>query len=178
MAIYLNEQKIPGYQQKVAATLSLAGQDLSGQSSGSQQAEAGDKPKALSISTNIKFDDAKDLSLLINLAEARNANDERERYTIINPTAKAMNIRQVSFQGDVSVRESDSLEAWAVSFKLIEFQSVPEKKEQRALDKPVKEQAAVDEPIVPETPVVEEKPEEQLSFFEEHVLKKIDAVLG
>jgi len=175
MAIQLDSTKIPGYDQKISATLTLAGEDASGQSSYTTQIETGDKPKALSVSTNIKYDHAADLTRLVNLAEAKNELDERLIYSIINPTAKAMNIRRVHFLGDLTVRENEGVQSWAVSFKLIEFESVAEKKAERVMDKPVLDQAAVDQPIVPDS--TEESTADQLSNIETQVLNVVDKIL-
>ena len=130
--ILLNNYQIPGYEQKVSASLSIAGEDMSGQSSSTTQAETGEKAKEISISTHIKFIDAKELTALITVAEAKGGQDERMIYDIINITANAMNIRQVQFQGDVQVHEEDKLRAWAITFKLVEYNSVPEKKQNTA----------------------------------------------
>lgn len=141
MSIYLSGVKIPGYGQKVSANLKLKSVDTSGESSYTPRAEAGDKPKTISVSTQIKYIDDDQLSLIIRLAEAKNGNDERSIYNIINLTANAMGIRQVKFDGDVQAREDGSLELWTVTFELAEYNSVAEKKEQRKKAKKVKEQA-------------------------------------
>lgn len=130
--ITLNGQTVPGFGVKVSASMHLAGEDLSGNSSSTAQAETGDKAKELNISLSIRYSDAKELTRLVGLAEAKGSTDERVRYNIVNRTAQALGIRQVQFQGDVSVREDDSLFMWSVTFKLVEYQSVPEKKEQRS----------------------------------------------
>ncbi len=177
MSLILDNTLIPGFDIKVSATLTLAGEDLSGQSSYTPQAETGDKPKAMSVTTNIKFDNPADLTRLVNMAEAKNDNDSRQVYNIINTTAKAMNIRQVTFQGDLQVKEQDSLRAWSVSFKLIEFDSIPEKKEQRATTAAVKEQAAAGVPIVPIESPLADQTAAQLSWLQENVINKVNETL-
>jgi len=127
----LNGEKIKGSNIKVSASLPLAGEDISGQSSYAAMAETGDKPKSVSVKLDIAFKNAVDLTTLVNLAEAKNEVGERETYLINNETAKAMRIRQVRFQGDLLVGEDASTELWKVSFKLTELKSVPETKEAR-----------------------------------------------
>ena len=52
-------------------------------------------------------------------------------YDIVEPTANAMNVRQVQFVDTFTARPIDGLRAWRVSFGLAEYRSVPEKIEQR-----------------------------------------------
>ena len=152
MILLLGQNPIPGYNKKISATLAIAGEDMSGNSSFTPQAETGDKPKLITVSTNIKFENQSDLRLIVNLAEAKNDVDERKIYDIVNDTAKAMNIRQVRFQGDLSVREIDGHQAWSVSFKLIEYLSASEKKEARRAAKAVTEQIAFGDVVAAKKP--------------------------
>lgn len=149
MSIYLNQIKVPGYNQKISVQLNLAGEDMSGQGSHTPQAETGDKPKEISVSTVIKFTDAADLNRLMTLAESKDGRDERTIYNILNSTAKAMNIRQVRFQGSVQVREDESLHLWSINFNLIEYRSVPEKKQGRSQALPVGVQTPAGTPVAP-----------------------------
>jgi hypothetical protein len=137
----LNGQKIKGSELKISATLSLAGEDLSGSSSMSAQAETGDKPQSLSVNMEIKFDNAKDLTDLLNLAKAKTERVERVTYDILNNTAEAMAIRQVRFQGDITVREDATFNLWKISFKLVEQRSVSEVAESRQEATSVTDQA-------------------------------------
>ena len=147
----LNGQKIKGSELKISATLSLAGEDLSGSSSMSAQAETGDKPQSLAINMEIKYSNAKDLTDLLNLAKAKTERGERVTYDVINHTAEAMSIRQVRFQGDISVREDASFELWKISFRLIEQRSVAELTESRQEAAPVTDQAPAGETVSDDT---------------------------
>jgi len=171
--LHLNNTKIKGSDLKVAATLSLAGDDISGQSSMTATAETGDKPKQLSVSLLIKFIDVKNLTELLSLAEAKDEKGERETYAVVNDTAKAMNIRKVRFQGDLSVREDETLRLWRVSFKLTEIQSVAEAKESRQEKQPVADQKPAGETVKP-TETATPKAEELTSF--EETLKWVDSL--
>lgn len=178
MSIFLNQQKINGSAIKVAATLPLSSADMSGQSSYAETAETGDKPKQLTITLQIKYNNAKDLSALIVLAEAKNDVAERVIYSVVNNTAKAMNIRRVRFEGDLMVREDESTKLWNVSFKLIEVKSVPEVKEARLPAPPVADQTATGTPVAPvatqaAAPTVAELAtfEGVLKFIEQQIIK-------
>lgn len=175
MTVALNGIKIKGSNLKVAATLPLAGEDISGQSSYAAMAETGDKPKALSVSLDIAYKNAADLTDLVNLAEAKNDKGERETYQIINATAKAMTIRQVRFQGDFLAREDDSTELWHVAFKLTEIKSVPEIKEARQTAQTVTDAAPEGETVEAMDVAVPEVAD--LSTFE-NVLKWADDALA
>jgi hypothetical protein len=142
MSIYLNGIKIPGYNQKVSANLRLESVDLSGKTSYTPRAETGDKPKSVSVALQIKFVDDAQLKLIVQLAEAKNDQNERVIYNILNRTANTFGMRQIRFDGDVQAREDQSLELWNVTFELIEYHSTAEKKEQRSAAKKVNEQSA------------------------------------
>lgn len=129
--LWLDGRKILGKDIKVSGALPLAAEDMSGNSSATPQAETGDKGKSLDVSMVIRFKDSGWLSDLIALAEGKDGNAERTKFIVQNRTAAAMGIKQVVFQGQLSVRESEKLQAWEVSFTLAEYRSTPEKKEER-----------------------------------------------
>jgi hypothetical protein len=64
------------------------------------------------------------------VAEAKDGGELRI-YTIANPTANAVGVRQVQFSDNVRAADVDGLRAWDVSFTLREIKSVPELAEQR-----------------------------------------------
>lgn len=137
MSLHLNSQKVEGHNLKVSATLELASEDVSGQSSYTDAAETGDKPKQLSVSLEVRYVDVSFLSALVVLAEAKTDVAERLIYSVTNNTARAMNVRRARFAGNLNVREDESLKRWNVSFKLVEVESVPELKESRSEAHPV-----------------------------------------
>lgn len=175
MSLYLSNQKINGHNLKVSASLELASEDNSGQSSYTDAAETGDKPKKLNVSLEIRFADVQYLSALIVLAEAKTVVGERVVYNVMNPTAQAMNIRRARFAGNVSVAEDDSLKRWKVSFKLHEVESVPELKEARSEAKPVTDLPPTGTTVAASSKAVPKV--EDLSSFES-VLKFIDTAIG
>ncbi|MFB9134241.1 DNA-binding protein [Vibrio olivae] len=117
---------------KVEMSMELKDQDMSGQSSGTETAEQGDKGKKLTFSGRVSFVNVGTLTQLYTLASAKNDANERKVYRIGNDIALALKIRNVKFTGRINASEHDTLQAWNVSFELREFNSVAEQKEQRA----------------------------------------------
>jgi hypothetical protein len=182
MSLFLNDTKIPGHNQKISIDLKFASEDMSGNSSSTAKAQKGDKGKTIKVQTSIKFVDADDLSLLVNLAEAKDASGEQVIYHIVNHTANAMNMRQGFFDETLSVKENDSTEDWSISFTLSEHHSVPEKKEARKAEKKVTEQAPKGTAVNGQTPgaaapaAVTDQAVELTPF--EQKLKGLDTFLG
>ncbi|MBP3140145.1 DNA-binding protein [Aliivibrio fischeri] len=116
---------------RVEVSMELKDQDMSGQSSGTDTAEQGDKGKKLSISGLIPFSQTDTLTRLYQLASAKDERKNRVIYRIGHDIAKALKIRQIKFTGRINATEHDSLLAWNVSFELREHNSVAEQKENR-----------------------------------------------
>ncbi len=135
----LNGTQLPITNLKVSVRQQLAGQDMSGQTSATDQAETGSKGKILTVKGVIPFNKKTLLTNLFSMAEAQE-NGARQIYRISNKTAEALKIRQVKFQGAVRADEQDSHRLWSVSFELVEHLSVPERVEQRQPDKPAAQQ--------------------------------------
>lgn len=126
---------------RISVRQQLAGKDMSGQTSATDQAETGSKGKTLAVSGVVPFGSAGLLSRIFTLAEQQD-NGARHVYRISNRTAETLKIRQVKFQGAIRADEQDSLRQWSVSFELVEHLSVPERVEQRQPDKPAAQQQA------------------------------------
>ncbi|WEM43522.1 adenine glycosylase [Photobacterium sp. DA100] len=135
----LNGTQLPLKNLRISVRQQLAGQDMSGQTSATDQAETGSKGKILTVKGVIPFTKKQLLTNLFSMAEAQE-NDARQIYRISNKTAEALKIRQVKFQGAVRADEQDSHRQWSVSFELVEHLSVPERVEQRQSDKPAAQQ--------------------------------------
>ncbi|EKA5860755.1 adenine glycosylase [Vibrio alginolyticus] len=135
----LNGTQLPLKNLRICVRQQLAGQDMSGQTSATDQAEMGSKGKILTIKGLIPFTKKQLLTNLFSLAEAQE-DGARQIYRISNKTAEALKIRQVKFQGAVRADEQDSHRQWSVSFELVEHLSVPERVEQRQPDKPAAQQ--------------------------------------
>ena len=130
MALLLNDFRIPGKQLKVAGSMELRSEDIAGETSGTDRAEKGIKPKVLRFSCIIPFTDSSDLRKLIRVAEAKE-NDEQVIYTITHPTANVVGVRQVAFIESFAWPENETLQCWNVSFALQEHLSNPERLEKR-----------------------------------------------
>lgn len=116
----------------VGMSMELKDQDMSGQSSSTDNAEQGDKGKKFSFSCVIPFSKIETLTLLYQLASAKNADGERQIYRIGNELARSLKIREVKFIGTINALEHSRLLAWSVNFELREYNGVAEQKENRA----------------------------------------------
>ncbi|QSB20610.1 DNA-binding protein [Pseudomonas sp. 15A4] len=170
MTLLLDGQKIQGKNLKVVANLRIESGDLSGQTSNTEKAHKGFKPKTLAVTMTIPFNLPEQLRELMRLAEATSSGGQLHLYRVVNDTADAFGVRQVEFSEGVSVREHDSLSQWQIQFTLSERQSNPEKVEGRRPAGPVKAQVAPGA-VIGETPEAPATP--GLTGFEK-ALSKID----
>lgn len=136
MVLTLDGQSIEGYGIVVNAEMAMPADDLSGQTSSSNDAELGFKPKRLKIKLFIRYEDKGQLRALIKLAEATQGNGKRKIYTIVNDTATAVGVRQVRFGDRITAQEQEDSDAWTINFTLIEHLSAPEKVESTELPAP------------------------------------------
>lgn len=127
----LGSYNVPGYGLQVTGGMEIYEEDLSGETSGTDTAHKGIKPKTLSVSLYIKFQDEAKLQELIRILEAKDSTGEMQVYTVANLTANAGGITQVKCFERVEWTEMDGVRAWSVNFKLREHLSVPEKVELR-----------------------------------------------
>ncbi len=135
----LNGTQLPLKNLRISVRQQLAGQDMSGQTSATDQAETGNKGKILTVKGVIQFTKKQLLTNLFSMAEAQE-DGARQIYRISNQTAEALKIRQVKFQGAIRADEQDTIRQWRVSFELIEHLSVSERDEQRQSEKPAAQQ--------------------------------------
>ncbi|RUM56737.1 MAG: DNA-binding protein [Marinomonas sp.] len=133
MILALDGTSIEGYDHVVTCELPMPDEDLSGKSSSTAAAEGGIKPKRLRVSLKIKYENESDLADLVLLATDQNEDGSRKRYDIVNKTADAFNIRKVRFTERFNAQELGDIQAWSVSFVLVEHVSVQEKVEQRRI---------------------------------------------
>ncbi|EKO3922788.1 adenine glycosylase [Vibrio metschnikovii] len=124
---------------RISVRQQLAGQDMSGQSSATDQAETGNKGKVLAVSGIIPFSKSEILSNLFNMAGGQQES-ARQIYRISNKTASTLKVREVKFQGTIRADEQETQRQWSVSFELIEHLSVPERVEQRQSEQPAAQQ--------------------------------------
>lgn len=106
-------------------------QDMSGQTSNTDDAEQGEKASVLSVSGLISFKDISQLADLEKMSSAKDENGDRTIYRVVNEMANAFKIRQVKFSGRFSAEQQTNIMAWMVTFRLKEHHSVAEQKETR-----------------------------------------------
>lgn len=135
----LDGTQIPLKSLRISVRQLLAGKDMSGQTSATDQAETGSKGKVLAVMGVIPFSNPNVLTNIFAMADSKD-NGARHIFRISNRTAEAMKIRQVKFQGTIRADEQTNLRQWNISFELVEHLSVPERKEQREPDKPAAQQ--------------------------------------
>jgi len=118
----------PGYGIFVDLQIKMPTDDLSGNTSVTEKADKGIKPKKLMVTFSLRKvkKDFAYLTKFLALAEAKNSKGEAKVYIVIHPLAQSVKIRQMRFSGSVSVIEDDILHKWDLSFTLEEFRSVPE----------------------------------------------------
>ena len=142
MTLLLDGHKVQGKNLKVTANLRIESGDMSGQTSNTDKAHKGFKPKTLTVSLMIPFVDKSQLVDLMRLAEATAGGGQLHLYRVVNDSAEAFGVRQVEFSDGISAREDDSLRAWLVQFTLSERESNPEKVEGRRAGNKVNAQSA------------------------------------
>jgi hypothetical protein len=172
MTLLLDGTQIRGHRMKLTGSLSIESDDMSGQTSATDTADKGFKPKKLTVAMMIKYKDASDLSALLSMAEATESGGQRKTYRVVNDTAEAFGVRQAQFSDSVSAREDDSLAQWIIQFTLTEKLSNPEKTEQRRAANGTASQAAPGDAVGSAS-----AGEPELSSFEK-LLKKADNWLG
>ncbi|MCR8718638.1 DNA-binding protein [Pseudomonas syringae] len=173
MTLLLNGEQIIGHRMKLTANLKIEADELGGQTSGTDKSHKGFKPKTLTVALTIPYKSLENLRTIMRLAEATAGGGQLQTYRIVNDTAKAFGIRQVTFSDGVSAREDDTLAQWIVQFTLSEKLSNPEKVENRRAGNGVTSQSAPGDGI---TNSGSGTPEELTGF--EAVLKKVDTYLG
>nr|VFJ42980.1 MAG: hypothetical protein BECKFM1743A_GA0114220_1000337 [Candidatus Kentron sp. FM]VFJ43726.1 MAG: hypothetical protein BECKFM1743C_GA0114222_1000337 [Candidatus Kentron sp. FM]VFK05704.1 MAG: hypothetical protein BECKFM1743B_GA0114221_1000337 [Candidatus Kentron sp. FM] len=131
ITLTLGENAIRGHGVTVRVTLPIPDKDLSGSSSKTMIAERGFKKKRIAVRLYIRYEDEEHLARIYKLAEAIDDAGDRVIYPIVNITTRAANIKKARFSGEVSAREQDGEQTWAVTFSMVEVESVPELKEDR-----------------------------------------------
>ena len=141
MMLLLNGEQVRGKGLKVTANMRIESADMSGQTSNTETAHKGFKPKTLTASLMIPYVDQVQLRDLMRMAEATEGGGQLKTYRVVNDTASAFGIRQVEFSEGVSAREDDTLSAWRIQFTLTEKVSNPQKVEGRRAANAVKAQS-------------------------------------
>lgn len=174
MTLLLDGQKVNGKSIKVTANLRIESADLSGQTSNTDSAHKGFKPKALTVSLLIPYRDQQHLVDIMRLAEATAGGGQLKTYRVVNDTAQAFGVRQVVFSDTITAREDESLAAWRVQFTLTEKLSNPERVETRRPSGSVQEQVGPGDSVA--APSGDSDAPELNGF--ERVLKRVDDYVG
>lgn len=162
---------------KVGFVLPIKNKDVGGNTSSTGTTNQGTKAKKLSVNGLVPFDNESDLKQLVKLAEAETQEGERVIYTINDKTAELGDVRQVIFDGDLKINEDETFRAWRISFRLKQFNSVAEAKEQRKLTQPSVTDTTTGQVI--QAPSEEETEQvEQTNGWVFNALKKIDNLIG
>ncbi|KMN09081.1 baseplate complex protein [Pseudomonas helleri] len=180
MTLLLDGERVRGKNIKVTANLQIESDDLSGQTSNTDSAHKGFKPKTLTVTLQIPFVDSAYLRNIMRLAEATGSGGQRKTYRVVNDTASAFGVRQVEFSDGVSAREDDNLRSWQVQFTLSEKLSNPERVETRRAGNGVTQQGAQGQSVTgPNTGAggTNGESSQELTGFEA-TLKKLDNYLG
>lgn len=179
MTLLLDGQQIIGNRMKVTANLKIESDDMSGQTSNTEKSHKGFKPKTLTIALMISYKDLANLRTLMRLAEGTEGGGQLKTYRIVNDTAEAFGIRQVTFSEGVSAREDDTLSAWRIQFTLTEKVSNPQKVEGRRAANGVTAQSGPGAVVGGKGGTGEDAAEgEQALTGFEATLKKVDGWLG
>lgn len=176
MTLMLDGEEVKGRGMKVTANLRIESDDMSGQTSNSEAAHKGFKPKTLAVTMLVKYAESTDLRSLMRLAEATESGGQRKTYRIVNDTAEAFGVRQVQFTDGVSAREDDSLFAWRIQFTLSEKLSNPERVEKRRPGNAVGSQSSPGQSVGDGAGGENGQPAELTGL--ENTLKKLDNWLG
>lgn len=176
--LLLDGEQVRGKTLKITANLRIEADDLSGQTSNTETAHKGFKPKTLTVTLTIPYVDHQWLRNLMRLAEATEGGGQLKTYRIVNDTAAAFGMRQVQFSDGVSAREDDILNCWRVQFSLAEKKSNPEKVEKRRASNAVQSQSGTGSGVGGTAGTGGEAGKGQELTGFEATLKKVDDWLG
>ena len=86
MTLLLDGEHIKGREMKVTGDLRIESGDMSGQTSNTDTAHKGFKPKTLTVALMIRFIDSADLRTLMRLAEATESGGQLKTYRTVSYT--------------------------------------------------------------------------------------------
>lgn len=171
----LDSYVVPDKELRVAMSMRIDTEGLSGQTSSTSTAHKGFKPKVFNVSLIIPFDEPSLLTKLTATAQATQPNGDLKIYSITDELANAVKVRKVQFTEEFFVRDMDNLRAWSVQFSLQDYQSVPEKVEQRKEVATAPAQTSSGQVVAAEE--TQEQPQaDQPGFFERQLAKLNEAL--
>ncbi len=131
MNLFLDDSALPNQELNVSISNKIGSADVSGETSGTGNSHQGIKAKIVSINFIIPDDKPKLLTDFYRIAESTDDQGNLVVYSITNDLVNAAGIRQVIFSDSIDAREMRTLNAWAITCKLKEQFSVPERTEER-----------------------------------------------
>ncbi|MEX5732976.1 hypothetical protein [Providencia hangzhouensis] len=159
----------------VTPSMQIQDKDQSGQASSTANAEQGIKSKELRVSGLIPFSDEKQLTRLFELVEAKENNGNMKRYRVAHEVAQAIKLREATFSGAIDAAEQVDKMAWLVNFTLREYNSVAERRANRAAGSAAKTKVqGANGTTITGTDDSETEPLSGLEKF----LKKVDDAIG
>jgi len=127
----LNDYRVPSNRLTVSVVTSFDSAELRGETSATDSAHKGIKPKEISVTFVLPFDRERELSQFYAAAQALDDNGELVVYDITERSANAAKVKKVTFTNRIDQREISDTDAWMVSFTLLERLSMQERTEQR-----------------------------------------------
>ncbi len=173
--LILNGLKVPGHNLSIRANFRIETKELSGQTSASDRSAEGIKPMTFSVTLEIPCNEPGDLSRVIALARSTDDTGNMTIYQIVNTTAEACKIREVTFTDQFTIAEQNRINTWQIGFTLVEHRSIPEKVEQRQ-PQPVTLEQDAGENVETTTPQPNNSQEQLTGFLS--ILKKVDEALS
>ncbi|WP_019530659.1 hypothetical protein [Dasania marina] len=129
--LQLNNVKFPTRDFALRCSFSLESEDLGGFSSATDSSHQGVKPVMVRVSFLVPFSDAKVLSDIVKMAQAKDEDGDLVVYDITNKTANAFGMRKAIFDGEFACPEDNQRQVWPVSFLLKQKVSYAERVESR-----------------------------------------------
>jgi hypothetical protein len=116
----------------VTLKLSIKNKSVGDTTSTSDTLSQGIKPKSLTVSGLVLYEDAEKLKELVKWAEKTNSDGSPAIHTIDDQTANLGEVRQVIFDRDFNIKKMAQFEAWQIDFTLLQKNTVAEQKESRS----------------------------------------------
>jgi hypothetical protein len=173
----LDDYNVPNKELRVAMSMRIDSAKLDGQTSATGTAHKGFKAKVFNVSLLIPFAEPDLLSRLIAVAQTTQSDGSLKVYTVTDELANAVKVRKVQFTDEFYVRDMDRVNAWSVQFALQDFQSVPEKVEQRQEVSKAPAQTTNGEVVAAENTQASNEGEGEPGWFERQ-LAKMDKALS
>lgn len=173
--LILNGEAVPGHNLTIRAAMRIETKELSGQTSSSARSSEGIKPMTFSVTAQIPRSKPKDLSKLIAMARSTDDHGDMMIHQIVNDTAQACKIREVTFTDQFTVTEQAAVQLWQVGFSLVEHRSIAEKIEERQ-PQPVTVEQPAGTTVETESPQTVNRKEQLTGMM--GLIKKVDDALG